>query len=257
MRRNIRCNPVNSRPKPAVCIVCRKKICTFANPKSSGMSEIVNVSFEDFINQLPASGLFEENLFVTKIICPQAGQRLMSPVRLNAVLLFFCKNGELSISIDYQEYSLNKNKALWISNLHIIDSIIISEDLEGYAIIMSQQIAKTIFNEIREINSFIGDDHRIPSPMAELDDAEMQYLSEVVERIIKIQGDTSHVFQSHIIRNEVSNLFFEILNIRIKRNKNQTSLDKSGYKEEVARKFILLLLEKTGLTVEHLNENIL
>jgi AraC-like DNA-binding protein len=110
---------------------------------------------------------------------------------------------------------------------------------------MSHQIAKSIFNEIRGINSLIGDEPRIPSPMAELDDAEMQCLSEVAERIIRIQGDTSHVFQSYIIRNEVSNLFFEILNIRIKRNKNQTSLDKSGYKEEVARKFILLLLENS------------
>jgi hypothetical protein len=79
--------------------------------------------------------------------------------------------------------------------------------------------------------------------VTELDEAEMQCLADITERIIKIQRNTSHTFQSYIIRNEISNLFFEILNIRRKKKKNQMSLDKSEYKEDIARKFISLLLQ--------------
>jgi AraC-like DNA-binding protein len=206
------------------------------------MDKILNVSFEDFIREMPANGLFEEDLFVKKINYPQPGQRLMSPVRFKALLFFFCKNGELSISIDYQEYSLNKNMALWITNLHIIDNLIVNEHLEGYVIIMSLQFAKSVIEGIHGISNFIREEER-PGPVAKLDKEEIQCLIDIAEKIIKIQNDASHAFQSYIIRNEISNLLFEILNIRIKRNKNQTSLDKSEYKEEIARKFISLLLQ--------------
>jgi AraC-like DNA-binding protein len=206
------------------------------------MDEILNVNFEDFIRKMPANGLFEGDLFVKKINEQKTEQRLMSPVRFNGIMLVFCKNGELSLSIDYQEYQLKKNMMLMINNLHIIDNLAVREYFEGYMIIMSLKFAKSIINEIQGINNLIGDETR-PSPVTELDEAEMQCLANIIERIIKIQCNTSHAFQSYIIRNEISNLFFEILDIRIKKNKNQASLDKSEYKEDVARKFILLLLQ--------------
>jgi AraC-like DNA-binding protein len=71
----------------------------------------------------------------------------------------------------------------------------------------------------------------------------MQCLSDIIERIIKIQGDTSHTFRSYIVRNEVSNLVLEIMNFKLKKNKNQTMFIKSEYKEEIALKFIPLVLQ--------------
>jgi AraC-like DNA-binding protein len=56
-----------------------------------------------------------------------------------------------------------------------------------------------------------------------------------------MQRDTSHAFQSNILRNEISNLVFEALNIRIKRIKNLPPPDKSERKEGVVREFIRLL----------------
>jgi AraC-like DNA-binding protein len=204
------------------------------------MNEIVNISFEDFIREIPASGLFEEDLRVTKFNYWKARQRFMSPVRLNAILLFLCKDGELSLSVDYREYRLKKNMLLWISSLHIIDNLAIHEHLEGYTIVISLQFAKSIINEVQRVHN-IGDESR-PHPIVELDEAEMQCLANIIEKIIKIQGDTSHAFQSYIIRNEVSNLLFEMLNCRLKRNKNQITLNESERGEKVPREFIHLLL---------------
>jgi AraC-like DNA-binding protein len=215
------------------------KRCTFANPKINSMDEILNVSFEDFIKEMPANGI---NVFVKKINYSQmAGRRIVLPVRFNAIMLVLCKNGELFLSVDYRKYLLKKNMMLMISNLHIIDNLVVNEHFECYAIFMSLQFAKSIVNEIQGISKLIEDDIR-PIPVVELDGTEIQCLADIVERIIKIQSDTSHAFQNYIIRNEVSNLFLEILNFRIKRNKNQRTLEESKHGEEIARKFIHLLL---------------
>lgn len=206
------------------------------------MNEILDVSFEDFIKRMPASDVFKENLFVQKFNRPQMRRQLISPIRFDAVSLFFCKNGEMSLSIDYQEHLLKKNTLSCVTNLHIIDKIVVSENIEGYAIIMSVQFAKSVIDGIPISNNIITEGAR-PRPVTELDEAEMQCLSNIIERIINIQGDVSHAFQSYIVKNEVSNLVLEILNINIKKNKNQTAPDKSEHKKEVVRKFILLLIQ--------------
>jgi AraC-like DNA-binding protein len=242
MQQDIGRNPANSSLKQATYMVCRKKKCTFAYSKIYGMSEIVNVSFEDFIKQMPASGLFKEDLFVRKFNYQLSKQRLMSPARLDAVMLFFCKNGELSLSVDYREYLLKKNMMLWITSLHIIDNMVISEHLEGYLIIMSLQFARSVIGDVQGISRLMKERRR-PSPVAELDEAEMQCLVDIIERIIKIQGDASHAFQNYIVRNEVSNLVFEILNLKIKKNENQAAYDKSERGEEVVSQFIPLLIQ--------------
>lgn len=79
-------------------------------------------------------------------------------------------------------------------------------------------------------------------PVVELDEAEIHCLANIIERIIKMRRNTSHAFQSYMLRNEVTNLILETLNIRIERNKNRITPYESERKEEVIRKFIRLLL---------------
>jgi AraC-like DNA-binding protein len=205
------------------------------------MKKTVNISFEDIIKEVSGRGIFEEDLFIQKINCSQLEPRLMPPVRLNAILLFLCKDGEISLTVDYKEYRLRKNTLLWVTSLHIVDNIVTHEHLEGYEIIMSMQFAKSLIDGIQGIKKLVGDGSR-PSPVAELEEAEMQGLMDIVERIIKIQGDASHAFQRYIVKNEVSNLIFEILNSRVKRNKNQLKRDNPSRGDEVFLKFLRLLL---------------
>jgi AraC-like DNA-binding protein len=108
-------------------------------------------------------------------------------------------------------------------------------------IVLSPQFTKSVISEIQEINILAIGDSRL-KPVIEINETEMQYLLGIIERIMKMQHNTSHTFQNYILRNEVNNLVFEILNIRIEKNKNWQPLDKPGHKEDVVREFIRLIL---------------
>lgn len=123
------------------------------------MNELVNVSFEDFIEKASLTDVFEEDFFVLAFNSRYRRPRkqIMPPVRFNAVTFLLCTNGELSLSIDYKEYLLKRNMLLWLNSLHIIGNIVPNDYFEGYVIILSPQFANSIFSERKEevIRKFI------------------------------------------------------------------------------------------------------
>jgi hypothetical protein len=161
------------------------------------MSEIVNISFEDFMEKAALTDVIEKDFFALEFNSrtPKTSKPILSPVRFNAVTFILCKAGELSLSIDYGKSLLKKNMLLSLNSFNVIDDIYDANNcIEGYVVIVSPQLVKSITDEIKGGNSFMGGNSRLKL-ITELNEAEMQCLVDNIERIIKMQHNTSHSFQ--------------------------------------------------------------
>ena len=180
-----------------------------------------------------------EVLLSKKIINPET----QPPIRINAAVFFFCIYGEACFNVDYQQYRLTKGDLLSLNGRHIIDKIHIPNNYKGYTLIFSQDFLMSIFEWIPALKNTITSSTFNSSPLIRFDEQEQSRLVAVAERIKKNLNATEHTFQRHIVKTEATNFLLEVMDIRLKKQKDSENKSKNSRKEAVVNQFIKLILD--------------
>ena len=231
------------------------------------MRDILSINFEDIRQRIAsAHGSFDEDVAVFNFKEQKPNRLVSKPTRLNnAFCVLLCRNGEMTFSLDYLQYTIKKNSVLWLNTMHVFDNINVNSDFEGNVIIVSDKLASSVFNKILGIAGSSSKNINF-LPIIALNEFEFDVLSSIISRIIRLLDNNTHNFKQQILKNTVSDLLLEIANIKIEKDKMATNNAKFGYKEDVIRKFIRLIItnckqqhdvkfytDKIGMTVGNFN----
>ena len=75
------------------------------------------------------------------------------PRRMKCILLALCRHGKVQYSVDTEERMVAANDVIIISEGQVIDNYMLSSDLSGIAILISQNFFSEIVKDIHGISS--------------------------------------------------------------------------------------------------------
>lgn len=172
---------------------------------------------------------------------------LRDSVRLHNFHLIMITDGELTVDVNHRVFQMKPMSSLHFSAGDIIRSISSASGTKGHHIIFSPEFQ----NEIRTTRkSPISIQLKKEFPYQEFTSDEYRFLDESISRLTRYIDDTSHHYQSIVIKNEVHSL---LLNISDKRRKMHGEMMVNADHHEVIRERFKNLLE--GHSEEHHSVN--
>jgi AraC-like DNA-binding protein len=162
-------------------------------------------------------------------------------MRINAAVFFFCTYGEARFNVDYRQYRLTKGAMLHLNGRHIIEDVHIPNNYRGYTLILSQDFLMSILEWIPLLKNAIPSTFN-SGPLMTFDEDELSRLVAIAERIKKNLNATGHAFQRYMVKTEVTNFLLEVMDIRLKKTKDENK-NRNNRQEEVINQFIKLILD--------------
>ncbi|MCC8187497.1 MAG: helix-turn-helix domain-containing protein [Bacteroides sp.] len=161
------------------------------------------------------------------------------PIRLEEYCVILVEKGEMHIHIDYIPYSIGENTFLLIKERNIIQIVSVSEDLQGYLMIVAPSFLRSL---TLDVSSPRGINTTLLSPVTSLEQTEFRILCNDMERLRNNMGRTGHLFHARLVENELTNLILEIWNFRVPQADIQpTVAQKTGNRGHVVAQFFKLL----------------
>lgn len=207
------------------------------------MKKHLHVGITDLIEWLPNLVNFNNELIIIDLFhSGEEREEHNRSVQIDAFSLILILNGVMDITINGQDYKVCTKAFIDVFDFHAVRNVRISSDFRGYHIVVARSFMDEVMRNLRRIpvSNFLS---RCDHPVMELEDEESTLLEHFMQNIIRNIHRTDHVCQRDIVKNEVRNLFAEILNITIHRNK---PIDADIYKnkEEIIAQFIHLVKEE-------------
>ena len=170
---------------------------------------------------------------------------ITSPVRVDAVVFILCKYGRITFSVDRQSYNLSRGSLLMLTNYHVIDNVHIDNNCNAVVLTISRDFIYSVTRDMSAVRKMTKTFKGLSEPILRLNDDEMRDLTDTIERIKKYLKKPGHSFQSQMVRNEVSNFLMDFGHFfKVRMNiDNENTHKKESRGEEVARRFIHLLIE--------------
>lgn len=160
-------------------------------------------------------------------------------VHIDAFSLILIMQGTMNITIDGTSYQVKSKAFIDVFDFHSVRSVNVSPDFKGYHIILEKSFMGEALRNIKRMptSNFLS---RCRHPVMNLEDTEAEQLNVYMSNIIRNIQRKDHVYQREIVKNEVRNLFAEIFNIIIHRNK---PIEASIYndKEDIIARFTHLV----------------
>lgn len=160
-----------------------------------------------------------------------------APVELNIGGLFICLQGNAEFIIDGHTYIIKKGDLCVCFPNTIMQNQNRTEDFKGLAIAMNMDLIISI--QLPSIVSYYL--HIKENPCISLSAEEQQKLTELCEKIIKLDEEREHLFAKEISENLLMVICYEIANLYAK-NK-PIKQQKSSQKEVIFQKFINSLVK--------------
>ena len=149
------------------------------------------------------------------------------PRRMTFILVALCTEGGAQFTIDTQRHDVQKNDIIIISDRHVIDNYLASEDAKGLAMMMSVNFFYEVVNDVRDVSLLFlfSRNH----PVVSLNENEVQTFKEYFFFLKKKIAETSNHFRRDLVRTMVLAMFYDLSNViyRVQQveNKRQTRAD--------------------------------
>lgn len=206
------------------------------------MKDVLELNVTDIIGKDPYSKSYKDELIILELKgerFPKEGVRNEQRVRFESLSFLFSCQGEIDINISDNDYHFNTQVLLDISEVHVIKSIKLSPDFQGYHILMSKNFQMETMRGFKPLSaSRLIERYNHPVELMREEDGKM--LTEIIEQIKRNIDRTDHFYQREIIKNELRNFFIESLNITMCRSKEQEEKPVLS-KEEIIVRFIHLI----------------
>lgn len=138
------------------------------------------------------------------------------PGRVNAPTMILTLAGEANIEIDDKTYTLYPNTVMDLTGFQVFRNFLFSDDYKGYNIMLSNRFYEDAFREGKHLTPEAASKKRA-NPLDEISPEETTLLVNIVERIIWNIERKDHIWQRHMIINEVRNFYMEIGNLIVAR----------------------------------------
>ena len=149
------------------------------------------------------------------------------PRRMTFILVALCTEGNAQFTIDTQRHDVKKNDIIIISDRHVIDNYLASEDANGLAMMMSVNFFYEVINDVRDVSLLFlfSRNH----PVVSLNEDEVQTFKEYFFFLKKKVADNTNHFKRDLVRTMVLAMFYDLSNViyRVQQgeNKRQTRAD--------------------------------
>lgn len=161
---------------------------------------------------------------------------LESTKRLKNFHLIMIESGELEVEVNYKTYHVRRNCTLHLQENDIIRDIQTTKDVKGNHIMFSSGF-QTEMRTARK--SPINVQLKKQYPFQEFTDEQFGFLSTSLERLKHYINDTSHHYQTIVVKNEVQNLLLDISDRR--RKTHEFTPDNSSRQEMIMQSFKRLM----------------
>ena len=161
------------------------------------------------------------------------------PRRMTFILVALCTEGNAQFTIDTQRHDVKKNDIIVISDRHVIDEYVASDDVNGLAMMMSVNFFYEVVKDVRDVSLLFlfSRNH----PVVSLNEEEVQTFKQYFYFLKKKVADNSNNFKRDLVRTLVLAMFYDLSNViyRVQQveNKRQTRAD------DIFTRFIKLVEE--------------
>ena len=138
------------------------------------------------------------------------------PMRLKAYSIIVVLSGEMQIGMNYLQHTIRKTTVIHFSVNDIISNILLSSDFTGYLLNFSPELRSEIMGLTSGVRLQKVIQLKRAFPILILNDEEFLRVEGHIMRMKSYIADTTHLYRSHIVKNEVMNLFFDLDNSRWK-----------------------------------------
>lgn len=208
------------------------------------MEEIKTLTLGELIQRVPHAQSYHEDVVLIKMSDND-------PLRIrfdenealridNTLSIFLIISGAMDINIDNADFHLPANTQVGLIDQHTFRNIRMRPGFKGYNVCVSRPYLEEIWRDSKRIpiNAIMAHSTK---PVLKLLPQETQMLCEIIERIERNLGRTSHLFSKDIVMNEFRSLFMEFGNILVQRLPNAHPQPEQPNKEEIIIRFIELL----------------
>ena len=142
------------------------------------------------------------------------------PRRMTFILVALCTEGSAQFTIDTQRHDVQKNDIIIISDRHVIDNYVASNDANGLAMML-------LVNDVRDVSLLFlfSRNH----PVVSLNEDEVQTFKDYFFFLKKKIAETNNHFRRDLVRTLVLTMFYDLSNViyRVQQveNKRQTRAD--------------------------------
>lgn len=146
------------------------------------------------------------------------------PRRMKCILMALCLSGKAQYSVDTEERMVSVNDVIIISEGQVIDNYMLSPDLDGIAIMLSQHFFSEIIKDIHGISSLFlfSRSH----PVFGLTSEEVNNLITYFNLIWNKINNNEHHFRKDVVRSLIATMIYDIgqpiYRMQQQRNEKQT-----------------------------------
>ena len=149
------------------------------------------------------------------------------PRRMTFILVALCTEGSAQFTIDTQKHDVRKNDIIVISDRHVIDNYVASNDINGLAMMLSVNFFYEVVNDVRDVSLLFlfSRNH----PVVSLNEDEVETFKEYFFFLKKKVAENNNHFKRDLVRTMVLAMFYDLSNViyRVQQveNKRQTRAD--------------------------------
>jgi AraC-like DNA-binding protein len=161
------------------------------------------------------------------------------PQRMNFILMALCRKGKATYSIDTREQSVLPGDLLFISERHIVDNYMPSDDFECLCIMLSTQFYHGFVQNVKNVSSLLL--FSMNNPVVHLTPQEIQTYDNYFHTIRRKMADGAHHYRTELVRALLLAMFYDMSGViyRIE----QSSAKKQSRSDVLFARFIALLQE--------------
>lgn len=176
------------------------------------MEEILDLALPEYFERIAACATFQKQLSVIEMDnshhLPVRSKNY--PIRLEAYSFIMVVSGEMVIGVSYLSHTLKKNMMMQLYPDDIIEHTAYSADFKGYLVVVSAELRAEIMALTSGIR--LQQTHRLKELYArqELSGEEGLRLKTQLEILKGYISDTGHIYYSHIVKNQLITIFFDL-----------------------------------------------
>ena len=127
------------------------------------------------------------------------------PRRMTFIRVALCTEGSAQFTIDTQKHDVQKNDIIIISDRHVIDNYVASNDANGLAMMLSVNFFYEVVNDVRDVSLLFlfSRNH----PVVSLNEDEVQTFKDYFFFLKKKIAETNNHFRRDLVRTLVLTMF--------------------------------------------------
>ena len=208
------------------------------------MKKTTNIGFEEIVKRASPEQLYSNKVLLARFedIDMRVTNREVLPIQFEGFSAILITKGEATVTVDYVPYNLKKGMVLELIRHNTIQNFNISQDLEGYHLIVAPDFFISLMKEFGPPPANVMNAVRL-NPIVLPEDKHFRLLIGIIERLQANILKTDHFYQYGLIVNETRNFVMELWEASIKKH-SDTNLDiELGRHEELIINFIKLIVQ--------------